>query len=87
VSTAFMELFTIQATAARVEAGDIPKALKRCAGFVTARGFVAVDRFHDEAHTRALREGKALIGLENAVVESCCHDLNYLHYFLWAYAP
>src|ERR1019366_502314 len=75
-----MELFAIQAIATGVEAGGIPKVLERCPGFVTASPlirFVAIDRFHDEAHPRALRESGALIGLEDAILKSCCHYLNH----------
>jgi hypothetical protein len=79
-----MELFTVQAIATGVEAGGIPKALERYPGFVTSPplvGFIAINRFHDEAHPRPLRKSGALIWLEDAVLEGGCHDLNHVFTF------
>jgi hypothetical protein len=85
-----MELFTIQAITTGVEAGGAPKALERCPGFVAACSlirFVAINRFHDEPHPRALRESGALIGFEDAVFESCSHNLNHVFTSSWSLVP
>jgi hypothetical protein len=75
-----MELFTIQAITTGVEVGGIPKALERCPGFFAAPPLirlVAINRF----------QSGALIGLEDAILESCSYDLNHIFTSSWAYVP
>src|SRR4051794_41066834 len=73
-----MELFATQAIAVGVERRSIPKSLERGPRFVAECGLVALDRFHDEAYPRAVRQRGWLIRLEHTVLE-CCSD--YLDHF------
>ena len=73
-----MELLAVQAVACGVEIGGVPEALEGYPGFSTAGGFIAINRLHDETHPGTVGEGRALVGLENAVFEGGCEDLNHV---------
>src|SRR5262245_10862202 len=78
-----MQLVARQSIAAGVELRCTPEALERGPGFVASCRFVAVDGFHDEAHTGTFQQRGPLVGFENAVLECSCHDLNHVCQFLY----